>query len=50
MWSRARGFNTQNSDRERTWSDETTHAIHESQTLRIERVHDNPGPRDRLRP
>ncbi|SFY53601.1 DUF317 domain-containing protein [Streptomyces sp. F-1] len=24
----------------RTWSDETTHAIHESQTLRIERVHD----------
>ncbi|CAM5582685.1 hypothetical protein STENM36S_08589 [Streptomyces tendae] len=27
-------------DRERTWSDETTHAIHESQTLRIERVHE----------
>lgn len=27
-------------DRERTWSDDTTHAIHESQTLRIERVHD----------
>ncbi|MFF7413351.1 DUF317 domain-containing protein [Streptomyces lydicus] len=26
----------------RTWSDETTHAIHESQTLRIERVHDAP--------
>ncbi|MBJ7004837.1 DUF317 domain-containing protein [Streptomyces sp. CRPSP2-6A1] len=24
----------------RTWSDETTHAIHESQTLRIERIHD----------
>ncbi|MEU1893909.1 DUF317 domain-containing protein [Streptomyces pristinaespiralis] len=24
----------------RTWSDETTHAIHESQTLRIERVHE----------
>lgn len=24
----------------RTWSDDTTHAIHESQTLRIERVHD----------
>jgi hypothetical protein len=27
-------------DRERTWSDETTHAIHESQTLRIERIHE----------
>ncbi|MFF3364515.1 DUF317 domain-containing protein [Streptomyces misionensis] len=27
----------------RTWSDETTHAIHESQTLRIERVHDTHG-------
>ncbi|MFI8880308.1 DUF317 domain-containing protein [Streptomyces sp. NPDC055243] len=27
----------------RTWSDETTHAIHESQTLRIERVHDTPA-------
>ncbi|QNT91947.1 hypothetical protein HEP81_01618 [Streptomyces griseofuscus] len=27
----------------RTWSDETTHAIHESQTLRIERVHDAHG-------
>lgn len=27
-------------DRERTWSDETTHAIHESQTLHIERVHE----------
>ncbi|MFI9039787.1 DUF317 domain-containing protein [Streptomyces sp. NPDC053726] len=25
----------------RTWSDETTHAIHESQTLRIERVHES---------
>ncbi|MCA1221310.1 DUF317 domain-containing protein [Streptomyces sp. 8L] len=24
----------------RTWSDETTHAIHESQTLRIERIHE----------
>ncbi|MFJ4918427.1 DUF317 domain-containing protein [Streptomyces sp. NPDC088725] len=24
----------------RTWSDETTHAIHESQTLRIERTHE----------
>ncbi|WP_413812516.1 DUF317 domain-containing protein [Streptomyces sp. OE57] len=24
----------------RTWSDDTTHAIHESQTLRIERVHE----------
>lgn len=24
----------------RTWSDETTHVIHESQTLRIERVHE----------
>jgi hypothetical protein len=24
----------------RTWSDETTHAIHESQTLRIEHVHE----------
>ncbi|WP_256966355.1 DUF317 domain-containing protein, partial [Streptomyces griseiscabiei] len=29
----------------RTWSDETTHAIHESQTLRIERVHET-HPRD----
>jgi hypothetical protein len=27
-------------DRERTWSDDTTHAIHESQTLRVERVHE----------
>ncbi|MFD5256820.1 DUF317 domain-containing protein [Streptomyces bobili] len=27
----------------RTWSDETTHAIHESQTLRIERVHETPA-------
>ncbi|AWN32474.1 DUF317 domain-containing protein [Streptomyces sp. NEAU-S7GS2] len=27
----------------RTWSDETTHAIHESQTLRIERIHDTPA-------
>ncbi|MFJ6752144.1 DUF317 domain-containing protein [Streptomyces sp. NPDC091266] len=27
----------------RTWSDETTHAIHESQTLRIERIHDAPA-------
>jgi hypothetical protein len=26
-------------DRERTWSDDTTHAIHESQTLRIQREH-----------
>ncbi|MGW2051623.1 DUF317 domain-containing protein [Streptomyces sp. NPDC001858] len=25
----------------RTWSDDTTHAIHESQTLRIERVHES---------
>ncbi|WP_406165949.1 DUF317 domain-containing protein [Streptomyces canus] len=30
-------------DREQTGSDETTHAIHESQTLRIERVHENPA-------
>ncbi|MFI6012137.1 DUF317 domain-containing protein [Streptomyces sp. NPDC051243] len=30
-------------DRERTWSDETTHAIHESQTLRSERVHETPA-------
>ncbi|MFC8727578.1 hypothetical protein [Streptomyces bacillaris] len=29
-----------------SWSDETTHAIHESQTLRIERVHE--ALRDRL--
>ncbi|MFD5111662.1 DUF317 domain-containing protein [Streptomyces sp. NPDC058391] len=29
----------------RTWSDETTHAIHEDQTLRIERVHEA-HPRD----
>ncbi|MER6424720.1 hypothetical protein [Streptomyces sp. NPDC001137] len=27
----------------RTWSDATTHAIHESQTLRIERVHETPA-------
>ncbi|MGW2100005.1 DUF317 domain-containing protein [Streptomyces olivaceoviridis] len=27
-------------ERWRTWSEETTHAIHESQTLRIERVHE----------
>ncbi|MFF3125900.1 DUF317 domain-containing protein [Streptomyces sp. NPDC057908] len=27
----------------RTWSDETTHAIHEDQTLRIERVHEAPA-------
>ncbi|GAA2312592.1 hypothetical protein Scani_00130 [Streptomyces caniferus] len=27
----------------RTWSDEITHAIHESQTLRIERIHDAPA-------
>ncbi|WP_434595809.1 DUF317 domain-containing protein [Streptomyces sp. A5-4] len=27
----------------RTWSDETTHVIHESQTLRIERIHDAPA-------
>lgn len=28
----------------RTWSDDTTHAIHESQTLRVERVHEaHPG-------
>ncbi|MFJ6574070.1 DUF317 domain-containing protein [Streptomyces sp. NPDC091292] len=27
----------------RTWSDDTTHAIHESQTLRIERVHETPA-------
>lgn len=26
----------------RAWSDETTHAIHESQSLRIERVHEAP--------
>ncbi|MEU6227517.1 DUF317 domain-containing protein [Streptomyces sp. NPDC047042] len=27
----------------RTWSDGTTHAIHESQTLRIERIHESPA-------
>ncbi|MFD8217637.1 hypothetical protein ACFV2U_28985 [Streptomyces sp. NPDC059697] len=27
-------------DRERTWSNDTTHTNHESQTLRIERVHE----------
>jgi hypothetical protein len=27
----------------RTWSDDTTDAIHESQTLRIERVHETPA-------
>ncbi|MGW5442759.1 DUF317 domain-containing protein [Streptomyces asiaticus] len=30
-------------EKRRTWSDETTHAIHESQTLRIERVHETPA-------
>ncbi|MGQ4436398.1 MULTISPECIES: DUF317 domain-containing protein [unclassified Streptomyces] len=30
-------------ERWRTWSDETTYAIHESQTLRIERVHEAPA-------
>ncbi|MFE4664511.1 DUF317 domain-containing protein [Streptomyces sp. NPDC056716] len=29
-------------DKWRTWDDDTTHAIHESQTLRIERIHDTP--------
>ncbi|MFJ8112358.1 DUF317 domain-containing protein [Streptomyces sp. NPDC096132] len=29
----------------RTWTDDTTHAIHESQTLRIERVHES-DPRE----
>ncbi|WP_434597403.1 DUF317 domain-containing protein [Streptomyces sp. A5-4] len=27
----------------RTWSDETTHAIHEDQTLRIELIHESPA-------
>lgn len=27
-------------DRQRTWSNDTTHAIHESQTLPIERGHE----------
>lgn len=44
-------------DRERTWSNDTTHAIHESQTLRIERIHEahpretssSPGARRRRR-
>lgn len=27
----------------RTWSDDTTHAIHEDQTLRIERIHEAPA-------
>jgi hypothetical protein len=27
-------------EKRRTWTDDTTHAIHESQTLRIERVHE----------
>ncbi|MEV6423708.1 DUF317 domain-containing protein [Streptomyces sp. NPDC051662] len=27
-------------EKRRTWGDDTTHAIHESQTLRIERVHE----------
>ncbi|MFE9911459.1 DUF317 domain-containing protein [Streptomyces clavifer] len=30
-------------DRERTWSDDTTHAIHEDQTLRIELTHEAPA-------
>ncbi|MCP9213068.1 DUF317 domain-containing protein [Streptomyces cucumeris] len=30
-------------ERWRTWSDDTTHAIHESQTLRIERIHETPA-------
>lgn len=40
-------FLSEHSDWEkwRTWSDETTHAIHESQTLRIELAHDA-RPRD----
>ncbi|WP_330286072.1 DUF317 domain-containing protein [Streptomyces sp. NBC_00576] len=40
-------FLTENNDWEkyRTWSDDTTHAIHESQTLRIEHVHEA-HPRD----
>ncbi|WP_215449415.1 DUF317 domain-containing protein [Streptomyces sp. ATCC 21386] len=40
-------FLTENNDWEkyRTWSDETTHAVHESLTLRAEFVHET-GPRD----
>ncbi|MCQ9179873.1 DUF317 domain-containing protein [Streptomyces sp. IBSBF 2953] len=40
-------FLSEHSDWEKwpSWSDETTHAIHESQTLRIERVHEA-HPRD----
>lgn len=40
-------FLAENGDWEkwRTWSDHITHAIHEDQTLRIERVHEA-GPRD----
>ncbi|MEU8784801.1 DUF317 domain-containing protein [Streptomyces sp. NPDC048637] len=30
-------------DRGRTWSDDTTHDIHESQTLHIERIHEAPA-------
>ncbi|MBW1597310.1 DUF317 domain-containing protein [Streptomyces sp. JJ38] len=30
-------------EKRRTWSDDTTHAIHESQTLRIEHVHETPA-------
>ncbi|WP_217572852.1 hypothetical protein [Streptomyces sp. GbtcB7] len=37
-------------DRERTWSNDTTHAIHASQTLRIERVHEAHPTRDLVLP
>ncbi|MER5793322.1 DUF317 domain-containing protein [Streptomyces sp. NPDC001980] len=45
QWRRPTALQHAELDRERTWSDHTTHAIHEDQTLRIERVHEA-GPRD----
>jgi hypothetical protein len=43
QWRRPAALQHTELDRERTWSDDTTHAIHESQTLRIERVHETPA-------
>lgn len=40
QWRRPTALQHAELDRERTWTDDTTHAIHESQTLRIERVHE----------
>ncbi|GAX56652.1 hypothetical protein AQJ27_43525 [Streptomyces olivochromogenes] len=40
QWHRQTAVQHAELDRERTWTDDTTHAIHASQTLRIERVHE----------